>query len=96
MFCTNDYGAFFQTDDPSNLFTIHPDGTALTRLTDLDSGEDRATQPSWTSGGRIIFTYVSGTQDETQRPAFINADGTGLEIIETPENLVYPRMQLTP
>jgi Tol biopolymer transport system component len=96
VFCTNDFGAAPVTDGASNLFTIRPDGTALTQLTYLDPGADRATQPTWTSDGRIIFTNVSGTNDENQRPAFINADGTGIEIVDAPENLSYPRLQPTP
>jgi Tol biopolymer transport system component len=96
VFTTYDYSSFWQTDDPSNLYTIRPDGSDRTQLTDFGPGEDRATQPTWTLDGRILFTYVSGVQDETQRPAFINADGTGLEILDGLENLVYPRLRPTP
>jgi Tol biopolymer transport system component len=96
VFCTYDYAAFWQTDDPSNLYTMRPDGSDRTQLTDFGPGEDRATQPTWTGDGRILFTYVSGMQDEIQRPAFINADGTGLEILDGLEDLVYPRLRPTP
>lgn len=95
VFCTYEFGAFFETDEPSNLFTIRPDGTERTQLTDFGPGEDRATQPSWTSDGRILFTYISGEHDETQRLAFIDADGTGLEILDGLENLVHARLRPT-
>ena len=95
MFGTYDYGPFFETDEPSNLYTIRPDGTGRVQLTTFGAGDDRATQPSWTSDGRIIFTYVSGQHDESQRPAFLNADGTGLELLDVPEPLVYPRLRPT-
>lgn len=95
VFCTYEYAAFWDTDEPSNLYTIRPDGSDRVQLTTFGPGEDRATQPSWTSDGRVIFTYVSGEHDETQRPAFIDADGTGLEILDGLENLVYPRLQPT-
>jgi Tol biopolymer transport system component len=93
VFCTYDYAAFFESEEPSNLFTIRPDGSDRVQLTDFGAGEDRATQPSWTSDGRIVFTYSSGEHDETQRPAFMNADGTGLEILNGLPNLVYPRLR---
>lgn len=96
VFCTYDYGAFFETDDPSNLFAIRPDGTGLTQLTNFGAGEDRATQPSWTHDGRIIFTYVSGDHDQRQQIAFINPDGTGLERLEGLENLVHSRLRPVP
>ena len=95
VFCTYDYGVFFETDEPSNLFTIRPDGTERVQITSFGAGEERATQPTWTHDGRIIFTYVSGAGDGQQQPAFINVDGTGLEVLTGPENLVYPRLRPT-
>lgn len=95
VFCTYDYGAFFETEEPSNLYTIRPDGSQRTQITDFGPGEDRATQPTWTSDGRIIFTRSTGASDDEQRPAFIRADGSGIEVVDTPENLVYPRLRPT-
>jgi Tol biopolymer transport system component len=95
VFCTYDYGAFFETDEPSNLFTIRPDGSQRVQITDFGSGDDRATQPSWTSDGRIIFTHVTGDRDETQRPAFMRADGSSVEVVDAPENLVHSRLRPT-
>jgi Tol biopolymer transport system component len=73
VFCTNDVGGVQQTDDPSELFTVRPDGTGLTQITDFGAGGERASQPSWTSDGRIIFTYITGAQDEQLNVAFIDA-----------------------
>jgi len=80
VYATNDVGAFPFTDDPSNLFTIRPDGTELTQITNFGGGEDRASQPTWTRDGRIIFTHITGANDEQLTVAFIEADGSGLEI----------------
>jgi Tol biopolymer transport system component len=95
VFSTYDYAAFWETDEPSNLYTIRPDGSDRIQLTDFGAGEDRATQPTWTSDGRIIFTYVSGERDERQQIAFIGADGSGLLVIDGTEDLVYPRLRPT-
>ena len=94
VFCTYDQ-TFYETDEPSNLYTVRPDGSQRTQLTDDGPGEERATQPSWTSDGRIIFTHMTGDQDETLRPAFMQADGSGLEVVDISQNLAYPRLQPT-
>ncbi len=67
-------------DESSNLFTIRPDGTEQIQITSLGPGEDRASQPSWTLDGRIIFNHHSGGEDPLGSIAFVSADGTGLEI----------------
>ena len=53
VYTTYDY-IIGETDEPSNLFTIQPDGTGRRQVTDFGPGEDRATQPTWTSDGRIV------------------------------------------
>jgi Tol biopolymer transport system component len=95
VFCTYD-GSFYDTDDPSNLYTMRPDGSARTQLTHFGPGEIRATQPTWTPDGRIIFTHMTGASDETLRAAFIEADGSGLEVVEGGVNLTYSRLRPTP
>ena len=76
LFSTYDLGEFQATDEPSNLYTIRPDGSGQTALTSFGKGEQRATQPTWTSdGSRIIFTLV-GQQaafDSPREAAFIVA-----------------------
>jgi Tol biopolymer transport system component len=80
VFCTNDVGGVQVTDDASELFTVRADGTGLQQITGFGPGGERASQPTWTSDGRIIFTHITGTGDEQLTVAFIGADGSDLEI----------------
>jgi Tol biopolymer transport system component len=67
-------------EGPSNLYTIRPDGTGLTQLTEFGKGETRAVQPTWTpDGDRIIFTAVEGTGFGDPTMAIIQRDGSGLQ-----------------
>jgi Tol biopolymer transport system component len=98
VFCTNDVGGVQVTDDPSELFTVRSDGTKLTQITEFGAGAERASQPSWTSDGRIIFTYITGNDDEQLNVAFINADGSDREIALGPDkvgigNRPHPRLR---
>jgi len=81
VFCTNDVGSLEVTDEPSNLFTVRPDGTKLTQITHYGPGKERASQPTWTADGRIIFDHITGANDELGTVAFIKSDGSGLEIV---------------
>ena len=100
VFVTHDVGYLQSTDEPSNLFTVRPDGTELTQITDFDRGEDRASQPTWTSDGRIIFALISGADDEQRNIAFVNADGSDLEIVAEAmvgdNNRPHPRLRPVP
>lgn len=80
VYVTNDVGSVESTDDSSNLFTIKSDGSGLTQVTNFAAGEDRASQPTWTSDGQIIFDLITGNEDERGSIAFINADGSGLRV----------------
>ena len=98
VFCTNDVGGVQVTDEPSELFTVRSDGTGLTQITQFGAGAERASQPTWTSDGRIIFTYITGNDDERLNVAFINADGSGREIALGPDlvgigNRPHPRLR---
>jgi Tol biopolymer transport system component len=101
VFGTHDVGYLPSTDKPSNLFTVRPDGSGLTRVTDFGPGEERASQPTWTSDGRIIFAYVTGPNDEKINIAFINRDGSALEVVAGPDavglgNRPHPRLRPVP
>ena len=63
VFCTNDVGSLEVTDEPSNLFTVRPDGSKLSQITDYGLGKERASQPTWTADGRIIFDHITGAND---------------------------------
>lgn len=100
VFCDYDIGGFESTDEPSNLYTIRADGSDLTQITVFGPGEARASQPSWTSDGRIIFAYVTGADDAQRDIAFVNADGSGLTIASDDEavgqyNRPHPRLRPT-
>ncbi len=96
VFCTNDVGGVQVTDDPSELFTVRADGSDLQQITEFGAGAARASQPSWTSDGRIIFTYITGNADERLNIAFVDADGANREIAIGPDlvgigNRPHPR-----
>lgn len=98
VFGDHDIGAEESTDDPTNLYTVRSDGTELTQITSFGPGEARASQPTWTSDGRIVFTHVTGDDDETREIALIDADGSGLEIVVRAEaigdfNRPHPRLR---
>ncbi len=81
VFSTYDLGEFQATDEPSNLYTIKPDGTGLKTLTTFGKAEQRATQPTWTpDGAGIIFTLVGqqAGMDTPRQAAFLNDTGGGL------------------
>lgn len=101
VFATHDVGYLQSTDKPSNLFTVRPDGSALTQVTDFGPGEERASQPTWTRDGRIIFTYITGADDEKLNIAFVNRDGSDLEVVAGPDvvgerNRPHPRLRPVP
>jgi Tol biopolymer transport system component len=100
VFTTYDLGNFQTTTAASNLYTIRPDGSALTQLTSHGPGETRATQPTWTpDGDRIIFTQVGkeviNGYDTPRQPAFIDPDGTGEHVLAG-IGATHPRLRPTP
>jgi Tol biopolymer transport system component len=97
VFTTYDLGEFQATDEPSNLYTIRPDGTALSPLTSYGRGGQRATQPTWTPDGtRILFTLVGQNPgfDSPRRAAFIDADGANLQVLTG--SATHPRLRPVP
>ncbi len=100
VFDTYDLGDYNETDEASNLFTVHPDGSALTQLTTFGRSDDRATQPFWTPDGqRIIFTWITRAEDHDAQVGFVDADGDNLThglAGSTPVYVTHPRLRPTP
>jgi Tol biopolymer transport system component len=98
VFGDYDIGGFESIDDPTNLYTIRSDGSERTPLTSFGASEARASQPTWTSDGRILFTHVTGDDDEVREIAVLNADGSGLAVLVSADeigqhNRPHPRMR---
>jgi hypothetical protein len=101
VFGEYDIGFWEDTDEPTNLSTIRPDGTERKPVTAFGPGEARAAQPTWTSDGRIVFAYITGEADADRAVAIIDADGSNLEIVLDPvvvgkHNRPYPRLRPAP
>ena len=64
-------------DQAADVYTVKPDGTAFTQVTDHGVGGPIARAPSWTPDGRILYSRLgkAGGADEPLR--VIAADGTG-------------------
>jgi Tol biopolymer transport system component len=88
VFSTYPLGSFQQTTKATNLYTILPDGTDLTRVTHFGEGDTRAAQPSWTpEGDRIVFTDIEPNPSDPSGErliAMIDADGSDLSLIPVP------------
>ncbi len=94
LFSTYDLLVFPATDEPSNLYTIKPDGSGQTALTSFGKAEQRATQPTWTpDGSRIIFTLVGqeAAFDNPREAAFIERNGSNLVNIGV--RATHPRLR---
>ena len=76
--------------DATNLYTVRPDGTDLTRLT-FSTNNVHEFGPAWSPDGRRI-AYVNttydppGEADAGEDIDIINADGTGAPVRVTPAN----------
>jgi TolB protein len=98
VFTTYDTGMFQATDEPSNLYTIHANGSGMKRITNYGRAEQRAVEPHWTPDGKSIIFCLLGNSpppmDLPRHAAFIDEDGTGLRVISTTE-ATHPILQPT-
>jgi TolB protein len=85
----------FESMDPSELYTMRPDGSGIKALT--SNGEDgpRATEPRWTPDGKAIL-YVRETQAGTHRSIWV-IDRTGNTdapvLTKEPDYYTHPDLQ---
>ncbi len=59
-----------------NIYTIHPDGSGLTKLTDFKGTDQTTFHPSWSPDGRHILFSHSPATDGFVDLLVMNADGT--------------------
>jgi hypothetical protein len=70
----NTTGALIDPRAPSDLYTIHADGSGLTKVTNNTVGGQIVRAPSWTPDGRILYTvHDPVTAAETVR--IVDVDG---------------------
>jgi len=104
-----DGGSFSNPSPPSDLYTIRPDGTAMTQLTHNPSGAQLirngtasgplSSQPTWSPDGRlVVFVQTVSTEWPGWTMATINPDGTGLAPAAGPAFLrgTHPRLRPLP
>jgi Tol biopolymer transport system component len=77
--------AFQSPPDPTpgseqDIYTIHPDGTGLTKLTGI-MGVGGSNHPSWSpGGGQIVFSHFPSTNGVSDL-FVMNRDGSGLHLL---------------
>ena len=70
----NDLGTLLDPQAASNVYTIRSDGSNLTKVTDFAVGGQVVRAPSWTPGGRILYT-ARDPQTGAEVLRLIDADG---------------------
>ncbi|MDQ4034959.1 MAG: hypothetical protein M3153_03435 [Chloroflexota bacterium] len=81
--------------EPSDLYTMRPDGTDVRRLTHLEGS--RATQPRWTPDGEAITYTRVGASGGPRHIWAIRADGTDdSPVLTSRDILTSPILQPTP
>ena len=106
LFTTYDLSSSGGMDVPSDLYTIAPDGSELRRLTMLEEGVQRATQPRWTPDGTgVVFTLQEDPatipdgfpNKNARRLAWISPDGEGMRYATAePVFGTHPEMRPVP
>lgn len=88
VFTTHEYDP---SGAPVRLFTVRTDGSRLKELVYAGSDGERSSHPSWTPDGKqVLFVQMN-----TRTAALVNADGTGLVLIDG-ISATHPRLRPTP
>jgi Tol biopolymer transport system component len=72
----------------SELYTIHPDGSGLTRLTDLESIDGAAFWPAWSPDGSAILFSLVHRGAGTITLATVRPDGSELDELGVADRIV--------
>ena len=98
-----DLGGIHDTDQPSNLYAIKPDGTGLRQMTRSSvNGEMRIAQPRWTPDGRGIYVSIAtsagpgDTVVRLVRPGFVDAAGGEPVLVSSSVAGAHPELRPTP
>jgi len=98
-----DLGGIHDTNQPSNLYAIKPDGTGLRQLTHGSvNGEMRIAQPRWTPDGTGIYVSVATTAGPGStvvarvQPAFVDAAGGEPVLVSPLVTGAHPELRPTP
>lgn len=98
VFNTYPIGSFQDTTKAQNLYTIRPDGTGLTQVTQFGENAIRAVEPTWTPDGkRVIFVHITRNPNDPwgdRRIALVDADGSNLNVLDWFGT--HPRLRPTP
>jgi Tol biopolymer transport system component len=88
VFTTHEYDA---SGAPVRLYTVRTDGSGLKELAYDGADGERSSHPSWTPDGKqVLFVQMN-----TRTAALVNADGTGLVLIDR-ISATHPRLRPTP
>lgn len=75
-------------DGPSDLVTIHPDGTGRTTVTSVEPRGGQTPQPAWTpDGSRIVFVEP----DSTMMTIAVDGSGVAPAVAHGPGTGLHPR-----
>ena len=98
-----DLGNIQDTNQPSNLYAIKPDGTGLRQLTHSSvNGEMRIAQPRWTPDGTGMYVSIAttagpgSTRVARVQPAFVDAQGGEPVLVSSSLNGAHPELRPTP
>ncbi len=74
------YGGATPPGVSTNVFTVRPDGTGLTQITQNEGGEVNSTNPAWApDGAKIVFAQTPGRGGLGYSDIFtMNADGSAI------------------
>jgi Tol biopolymer transport system component len=83
---------------PSNLYTVHPDGSGLVQVTSFTGPDARAGQAGWTpDGSLILYTEADGSDFNglgARHPTFASISGS--RVLQFSTLGTFPRQQPTP